>query len=194
MGLKVTSSEIQIVNSDGTVKFTSNEPLIFISGSEHGTHTIGYDGAFYNRNSFYLTQPLLKNEIGVLYITITTITGFGDPGTSFLNVRQPANAVIPIYVRGYPSGNTPAADTTHMAIAPIIGDQIQAADPVGEGYAGFDYLNGSRNITGYNVQLIHYPTGGGDRPYLFASGNQGVSNPTITFDWTLYKYRYLETT
>lgn len=190
MTLKVTSSDIQILNSAGQTKFSSNQPLVFVSGYEAGTSSVGYiGGTFQSRTHFWLTTPLLENEIGVIYITITSISGFGDPGTSFLNVRQPANAVIPIYVRGYPNGNTPAADTTHMSIAPVYGHADE--NPTFDNTLG--YGSSDIGITGYRTTLIYYAFNCGNAPNFFYSGNQGVTNPLITFNWEVYKYRYLYT-
>lgn len=189
MTLNVTSSDIRINTSKGELKFSSSEPLLFISGIETNEHEIGYmtvDGTakFVAHNQFFLDTPLLPNEVGALYITITSLTGFGQPGESFVGVRQPANSVIPIYVRGHAQNNVPALDTTQMSIAPIFNNEITD----GTGYTD------PYRVVGYEVSLLYYPTNATKAGNYFVSGNQGVSNPTINFTWELYRYRFLQTT
>lgn len=187
MTLNVTSNSIDVKTASGQLKFSSNEPLLFISGYESGTHQVGYVvyngyGFFLNRNEFFLNTPLLSNEIGALYITLNYVTGFVEPAQSLVGVRQPANAVIPLCVRGYPSGNTPAVDTTHMSIGPIM-NSVQD---------DYNYLNKDR-IVGYSVDLLYYYPGITLGPRHFNSGDQSITNPVVSFTWELYKYRYLDT-
>ena len=181
MALNITSNEIQILNSAGQVKFTNTQPLLFVAGYESGTYahenySFTANGASYNIYSgtvaFNLQTPIATNEVPVVYITITSASGWGGPATSLVGVRQPANAVLPIYVRGFPNGNTPASDTTQMALTP-----------------GF---NSAGEITTYTSTLMYYQNGGGTLPAVFSGSQQGLSNPTLNITWEIYKYRYLE--
>jgi len=188
MTLKVTSDEIQILNSKGELKFSNKQPLMFVAGYEMGTveHivksvTLDFYGTPYTydaysaNETFNLSTPIKSNEIPVIYITLTNVTGYGNPAQSLLNVRQPANAVIPIYVRGYPQDNTPASDTTQLAISPV-------------------YSNTDDNyIVDYSSFIRYYPYSNGN--YVGAPGtqtDQGMSGATLTYTWEIYKYRYLE--
>lgn len=172
MTLKVTSNNIEILNSSGVTKFSADEPLLYVAGYEYGTIDMGSgtnssgSSVFVAQHYIQLASAIEDNEVPVLYITITGSSDFGDPASALSNVRQPANAVVPIYIRGYPSGNTPASDQTTLSIAP---------------HGKFGYL----------VRLHYYGTNLGYANPLYAS-SQGMTAPTLSFDWELYKYRYLD--
>lgn len=172
MTLKVTSSNIEILNSAGVTKFSADQPLLYVAGYEYGSIDMGSGtnssgtAVFVNSHYIQLTSAIEDNEVPILYITITGSSEFGDPASALGNVRQPANAVIPIYIRGYPSSNTPASDQTTLSIAP---------------HGKFGYL----------VKLHYYGTGWGYANALY-QGSQGMTAPTLSFDWELYKYRYLD--
>lgn len=173
MALNITSNEIQILNSAGQVKFTNTQPLLFVAGYESGSYSHNASSGYYQGTvAFNLQTPIATNEVPMVYITITSLSGWGDPATSLVGVRQPANAVLPIYVRGYPNGNTPASDTTQMALTPG--------------------LNNNGEIATYTSTLMFYGNGAGSMPALYSGTQQGLSNPTLNVTWEIYKYRYLE--
>jgi hypothetical protein len=172
MTLKVTSNNIEILNSNGVTKFSASQPLLYVAGYEYGSIDMGggTDGnglaVFRAHNYIQLATPIADNEVDILYVTITGVSGFGDPAQTLLNVRQPANAVLPIYIRGYANSNTPASDQTNLSIAP-------------------------HGNMGYYLHLQNYGTNN-NLVMTCVSTSQGMSQPTLSFDWELYKYRYLD--
>ena len=173
MALNITSNEIQILNSAGQVKFTNTQPLLFVAGYESGSYSHDASSGYYQGTlAFNLLPPIASNDVPVVYLTITSASGWGGPATSLVGVRQPANAVLPIYVRGFPNGNTPASDTSQLALTPG--------------------LNDAGEITTYTSTLMYYQNGGGTVPALFSGTQQGLNNPTLNVTWEIYKYRYLE--
>ena len=165
MTLSVTSDEIQILNSQGQKKFSSKEPLLFLASYEFGNSAIGRTGDLMNGSPIVripLDKEIKDDEIVILYITITS-TNMGSPSSSLVNLRQPANAVIPLRIDGYANGNTPNSRTTTLSIAPSGRDELTAS-------------------------MIVYPSNGSIQVSTY---DTGVSAPLVNFKYEVYKYRYL---
>jgi hypothetical protein len=119
MTLNVTASEIQIKNSAGQVKFTSNNKLIWQRKPiQTGSFTITAGAVSVP------FQALEKNDFLIISIIITACNGVVDGVTDLLNKEIPANGSIMIDFNGRGVATLPAADSEHLGVELIGSDLI----------------------------------------------------------------------
>lgn len=119
MTLNVTPSEIQIKNSLGQVKFTSDNKLVWQRKAiQTGSLTISG-----SKVSVPFTT-LTDKEFLVISVIITACNGVVDGVTSLINKELPANGSIMIDFSGRAVSNSPAADSEHLAVDLIQNDLV----------------------------------------------------------------------
>jgi CRISPR/Cas system CMR subunit Cmr4 (Cas7 group RAMP superfamily) len=115
MSLKITSSEIQIQNSSGVVKFTSANKLVFPRYSKTGSVTV--------TTGTVLQAFDYLGEKEFLHLVIKLTACNGNVGNGLLNVEIPANGSIILNFDGRAVNNTAAADTEYLGIS-LAGNQL----------------------------------------------------------------------
>lgn len=90
MSLQITSSSINIKNSNGVTKFTSNDKLVYLRYERLFTHTATGAGAGRTAYSFY---PLYPNEFTVMRVKFNSCSGNGVPA-SIIGTWIPFNAPL----------------------------------------------------------------------------------------------------
>lgn len=158
MSLEVSGNKIIIHNAAGVEKFNSSQRLLYQTGYASGTN-LGVDASTkFNATRHYLTIDPAKDII-TAYVTITTATG--SIANSLLNVRQPAQGMIPIDFYARNESNLPAVDSSWITI-----------------YVSPDHIILSGSYESYNQS---------PQPHTRLSPN--IQNATL-MDWEIFVYRY----
>lgn len=95
MTLNITSSEIQIKNSSGQVKFTSNDKLLYLITETTGTVPVTGQTIIVNRPTGYSNVPENK-RISFISVKINSCSGANFP-SNLLGVLTPANRSIIVH-------------------------------------------------------------------------------------------------
>lgn len=129
MTLNVTSSEIQIKNSLGNIKFTSNDRLMYQKYSKTGSLTVSSATV---KIPYY---PILNNkDFLIMNIVVTSCTGSTAITSSLINNLMPANGGIIVDFYGRNVSNYAAADTEILSIGLLGSDIVFKSNR-------FDYAN-----------------------------------------------------
>jgi hypothetical protein len=110
MSLKITSSLVEIQNSAGQVKFTSNNKLVYLRHLREDT--INYNGSF--TSVPFVTMS--TNDFLIMSIKIISSSGNVQGNTGLAGIEVPANGSILTYVYGRASGNTGICDLEYLGI------------------------------------------------------------------------------
>lgn len=113
MTLNVTANEIQIKNSFGQLKFTSNNKLLYQKAFQTGTVTVG------NAAVTVPFQRLTTNDFLVMNIILSSSTGNSAVTTALLNKVLPANGSLLVDFYGRNVNNTAAADSEWIGVDSI---------------------------------------------------------------------------
>lgn len=117
MTLNVTSSEIQIKNSAGVVKFTSANKLVYQKYYQTGSITVGSGALWVPFTS------VGSNDFLAMTINITSGTGQTNLISPMLGLEQPANGSILVDFYGRNVSNQAAADSEHLGVD-VIGSYL----------------------------------------------------------------------
>ena len=118
MTLNVTANEIQIKNSFGQLKFTSNNKLVYQKTYQSGTIVVA-SGAV-----TVPFQSLKTNDFLVMNIILSSSTGNSLVTTALLNKVLPANGSLLVDFYGRNVNNTAAADSEWIGVDSI-GDNLR---------------------------------------------------------------------
>jgi hypothetical protein len=110
MTISVTSNEIQIKNSAGNIKFTSNNKLIYQKYQASGTITLSASKIVV---PFY---SLTSNDFLVVNVVVNSCTGSSVITSVLINNLIPANGGIVVDFYGRGVDNSAAADTEVISI------------------------------------------------------------------------------
>jgi hypothetical protein len=110
MTLNVNPNEIQIKNSLGQVKFTSNNKLVYQRAYQTGTVSLAGTAI---EVPF---QKLATNDFLVINILLTSSTGNSSVTAGLLNKLLPANGSLVVDFYGRNVNNTAAADTEWIGV------------------------------------------------------------------------------
>lgn len=110
MTLSVTSSEIQIKNSSGNIKFTSNNKLVYEKYQISGTVSIT------GSKIIVPFQALNNGDFLVVNIIINSCTGDTNITSVLINNLIPANGGIVVDFYGRDVDSSAAADTEILSI------------------------------------------------------------------------------
>jgi hypothetical protein len=113
MSLEVSGNKIIIHNSSGIEKFNSSQRLLYQTGYAAGTNLGVGASTKFTAMPHGLTIDNSK-DIVTAYITLTTASG--SIADSLLNVRQPAQGMIPIDFYARNVSNTPAVDSSWITV------------------------------------------------------------------------------
>ena len=110
MTLSVISNEIQIKNSTGSIKFTSNNKLVYQKYQLSGTITVAASKILV---PFY---SLTTNDFLVVNVIVNSCTGNTNITSVLVNNLIPANGGIVVDFDGRNVDNAAAADTEVIGI------------------------------------------------------------------------------
>lgn len=117
MTLNVTSDKIQIKNTDGTIKFTSDNKLVYLKYFTTGTITL------YNATVKVPFYSLGAQDFLIVNVMINSSTGNVNGNTGLNSSYIPANGSVLIDVNGRANGNSGICDVEYMGIQSI-GDSL----------------------------------------------------------------------
>jgi hypothetical protein len=113
MTLKITSDEIQIRNSNGQVKFTNKNSLLYLIDQGEGTINIT-PGTEYSVPSMSGYSDYYAPRFALT--TITFLSGDGDIIQSLLNKEIQLNGNMTIYLNGRRQDKTAIADSQVISV------------------------------------------------------------------------------
>jgi hypothetical protein len=118
MTLKITPDEIQIRNSNGQVKFTNKNSLLYLLDQGEGTInvTAGTNGnvpKYFSQNEYYVSSFSLT--------TIKFLSGDGNIIQSLLNKNIQLNGNMTIYLNGRQNDKQAEADSQVLSVDLIAG-------------------------------------------------------------------------
>lgn len=110
MTVRTAASQIQVRNADGSVKFTSDNRLVFLKAYQQGSVSIGSGsvGVFF--------QACGPNDFLVISIIINSSSGNAAGNASVVGLEIPANGSIMIDFEGRAVNNTAAGDCEYLGV------------------------------------------------------------------------------
>ena len=127
MSLNVTGSEIQIKNSAGQTKFTSNNKLIWEKYYRTGSHFIqttgaggvgsqGFSSLDLRDATWNAMGGMRENDFALINIKILSSTGAAAVTGGLINKEMPANGSIIVNFIGQNVSQQPAATTEILCV------------------------------------------------------------------------------
>lgn len=114
MTINISGSQVQIKNSAGQVKFTSDNKLIYFKSFQQGTVTIP---AYTSYVDVYFPAPS-DNDIIILTVQIDSSNGYTGIISPLLGLELPTSGGIVVDFNGRAIGAQPGADTEYISVNP----------------------------------------------------------------------------
>ena len=120
MTLKITPDEIQIRNSNGQVKFTNKNSLLYLIDQGQGTINVTPGTEYSVPNKYWSSDGGYAPRFALT--TITFLSGDGDIIQSLLNKEIQLNGNMTIYLNGRRQDKTAIADSQIVSVDFFTGD------------------------------------------------------------------------
>jgi len=151
MTLTVTSSQIQIKNNSGIVKFTSSDKLVYLKRTQQGTVSYPFGSNIWSYIPFY---ALGTNEFLVLTFTINSSSG--NVGSGLVGKEIPANGSVLIDFRtgGSSAARQGTAESEYIGMA-LMGSNLIFTGMRVDYYNRLQYPIYSTSLT-YTAKIYSY--------------------------------------
>jgi len=116
MTLKITPDEIQIRNSNGQVKFTNKNSLLYLIDQGEGTTNVTPGTAYSTANYYWSRDTDYDNVPKFSLTTIKFLSGDGAIIQSLLNKEIQLNGNMTIYFNGRQEDKSAVADSQVISV------------------------------------------------------------------------------